>query len=111
LDDYIIFHNLTTEHIGRIVDVQLQRLAHTLSAKRITFELTTDAKLWLAERGFDPVYGVRPLKRTIQREVQDPLALELLDAHIREGDHVVIDLNMDNERLTFTPLSQGEISR
>jgi ATP-dependent Clp protease ATP-binding subunit ClpB len=110
LDDYIIFHNLTTEHIGRIVDVQLQRLARTLSAKRITFELTTDAKLWLAERGFDPVYGVRPLKRTIQREVQDPLATELLDGNIREGDHIVIDLDMSEERLLFTRLAQNEVS-
>jgi ATP-dependent Clp protease ATP-binding subunit ClpB len=111
LDDYIIFHNLTTEHIGRIIDVQLRRLARTLAAKRITFELTTDAKLWLAERGFDPVYGVRPLKRTLQREVQDPLALELLDGHIHEGDHLVIDLDVDNERLMFTPLAQSEVSR
>jgi ATP-dependent Clp protease ATP-binding subunit ClpB len=106
LDEYIVFHNLTPAHIVRIVDIQLRRLGRTLAGKRITFELTGDAKLWLAERGFDPVYGVRPLKRTIQREVQDPLALELLDGHVREGDHVVIDVESGGEHLTFTAIEE-----
>ncbi len=64
-----------------------------LASRRLTLELTADAKHFLAERGFDPVYGARPLKRTIQRDLQDPLALAILEGDVREGDHVVADVN------------------
>jgi ATP-dependent Clp protease ATP-binding subunit ClpB len=102
LDDIILFHSLTQADIERIVHIQLRRLETLLAARRITIQLTADARAWLAERGYDPVYGARPLKRAIQRELQDPLALEILEGRVREGDHVVADVSGDGERLVFT---------
>ncbi len=102
LDDIILFHSLTQADIERIVHIQLRRLETLLAARRVTIQLTADARAWLAERGYDPVYGARPLKRAIQRELQDPLALEILEGRVREGDHVVADVASDGERLIFT---------
>lgn len=104
LDEIILFHNLSREHIERIVDIQAGRLANLLASRRVTIELTTAAKAFLAERGFDPVFGARPLKRAIQRELQDPLALALLQNQVREGDHVVVDAATNGEGLRFTPI-------
>ena len=104
LDEIILFHNLTREHIERIVDIQAGRLANLLASRRVTIELTSAAKAFLAERGFDPVFGARPLKRAIQRELQDPLALALLQNQVREGDHVVVDAAANGEGLRFTPI-------
>src|SRR5262249_20636226 len=71
LDDIILFHSLTQEDIVRIVDIQLHRLSNLLASRRLTLEVTADAKRLLAEKGFDPIFGARPLKRTIQRSLQD----------------------------------------
>ena len=101
LDEIVVFHALTPEHIIRIVDIQLARLQRLLDARRVQLNLTPAAKSWLAERGFDPVFGARPLKRTIQRELQDSLAVALLEGTIREGDHVTVDVQDD--ALTFIP--------
>lgn len=79
LDEIIIFHSLTREHIGRIVDIQLKRLQHLLAERQVTLELTPEAKLLISDKGYDPVYGARPLKRAIQRYLQDPLAVALLE--------------------------------
>ena len=73
----------------RIVDLQLQRLQARLHEKRITLELTPEAKAWLAERGYDPAFGARPLRRVIQREVETPLARMILEGRIPEGARVV----------------------
>ncbi|MAU10422.1 MAG: ATP-dependent chaperone ClpB [Anaerolineaceae bacterium] len=102
LDEIIIFHNLTREHIKEIVDVQLQRLDALLAERQITIELTPEAKELLAEKGYDPVFGARPLKRAIQRYVQDPLAIALLEGDIHDGEHVVVD-EVDGE-LQFNPV-------
>jgi len=103
LDEIIIFHSLTREHIASIVDIQLVRLERLLGQRRVTIELTIDAKMLLADHGFDPVFGARPLKRAIQRYLQDPLASALLEGRIQEGDHIVVDA-ADGE-LLFTPVT------
>ncbi len=100
LDDIIVFHSLGKEHLMQIVDVQLKRLHRLLADKKITLELTNAAKLYLGEAGYDPVYGARPLKRAIQRELQDPLALALLEGRIHEGQRVRVDAN--NDGLVFS---------
>jgi ATP-dependent Clp protease ATP-binding subunit ClpB len=91
IDEVIIFHALGMEQLIQIVDIQLKRLQALLSDRKVTLELTDAAKRHLAEEGYDPVYGARPLKRVIQREVQDPLALKLLQGDFGEGDKVTVD--------------------
>jgi ATP-dependent Clp protease ATP-binding subunit ClpB len=99
IDDIVVFHALDRSHIRRIVDVQLRRLAKRLVEKRITLDLDDAARDLLAEKGFDPAYGARPLKRVIQRLVLDPLAREILAGKVQEGDHVIV--TVDNGGLTF----------
>jgi ATP-dependent Clp protease ATP-binding subunit ClpB len=91
IDETVIFQPLGREEIGAIVEIQTRHLVKRLADKRITLELTAAAKALLAQEGYDPVYGARPLKRTIQRMIQDPLALELLSGTFGEGDEVVAD--------------------
>ncbi len=104
LDDIIVFHSLSQKNLANIVGIQLGRLEARLNARRITLSVTERAKLFLAERGWDPVFGARPLKRAIQRDLQDPLALEILEGRVREGDHVVVDASEDGESLVFSTL-------
>ncbi len=99
IDEIIIFHGLTKEHLKAIVDIQVQRLEKLLADRHLEIELTDQAKALLAEEGYDPAYGARPLKRVIQREVQDPLALQVLQGSFREGDRVQVDAL--NGHLTF----------
>jgi ATP-dependent Clp protease ATP-binding subunit ClpB len=99
IDDIVVFHPLKREHIRRIVDVQLKRLAKRLADKRITLELSDSARDLLAEHGFDPTYGARPLKRAIQRMVLDPLAMEILEGRVTDGAHVVAE--SDGGKLRF----------
>ena len=91
IDDVILFHALGRAHVREIVRIQLQRLAERLAERRMTIDLSDAALDLLAERGFDPVYGARPLKRTVQRMVLDPLARRLLDHELGEGAHVRVD--------------------
>ncbi len=93
VDEVIIFHGLTKETILRIVDLQVELLRRRLAEKRIGIEVTPKAKELLAERGYDPVYGARPLKRTIQQDVQNPLAMRLLAGEFAEGDTVKVDVS------------------
>ncbi|MBA3870968.1 MAG: ATP-dependent chaperone ClpB [Anaerolineae bacterium] len=110
LDDIIMFQSLTQADIIRIVDIQLKRLTERLQSRRLTLELTADARRWLAERGYDPVFGARPLKRAIQRDLQDPLATAILEGRINEGEHIVADADLDGESLIFTTSPQTEIA-
>ncbi|GAB4320265.1 MAG: ATP-dependent chaperone ClpB [Phototrophicales bacterium] len=105
LDEIIIFHSLSREHIGKIVDIQLKRLQNLLAERQITLELTPEAKAFLSEKGYDPVFGARPLKRAIQRYLQDPLAVALLDGKVQNGDHVVVE-EVDGE-LHFNPVREA----
>jgi ATP-dependent Clp protease ATP-binding subunit ClpB len=91
VDEVIIFNSLTREQLVRIVDIQLQRLQKLLEARHISLEVTRAAKEYLAEIGYDPVYGARPLKRAIQRELQDPLAMRLLRGEFGEEDTIRVD--------------------
>ncbi|MFN7451758.1 MAG: ATP-dependent chaperone ClpB [Alphaproteobacteria bacterium] len=90
LDEVILFHRLAREHMGAIVDIQMRRIEALLKDKQITLALDEAAREWLAERGYDPVYGARPLKRVIQKQVQDRLATMILEGKIHDGDHVAI---------------------
>ncbi len=99
VDEIVIFHTLGKAQLIEIVDIQLRRLEKLLADRHITLELAPAAKAWLADQGYDPVYGARPLKRTIQRELQDPLALKLLNGQFRDGDTVVVD--QEGGRLVF----------
>ena len=91
LDEIVLFHNLTREHLVEIVDIQLERLGALLSDRKIEVELSRAAKEKLVADGYDPAYGARPLKRVIQRELQDLLALKILQGQFREGDTVRVD--------------------
>ena len=92
IDDIIIFHPLSKEHIKVIVDIQLEKLKALLKVKKIDLDLTERAKVYLAEQGYDEAYGARPLKRVLQHELQNRLAIKLLDGEINEGATVVVDV-------------------
>ncbi len=99
VDEIILFHRLKRNEMGAIVDIQMQRLFKLLADRKITLELGEDAREWLAEKGYDPVYGARPLKRVIQKFVQDPLAEQILGGHIPDGSTVAVTSGSD--RLHF----------
>ena len=90
IDEIILFHRLKREHMGRIVDIQLQRLQQLLDERKIKLALDTKAREWLAEKGYDPAYGARPLKRAIQKSVQDPLSELILSGRIKDGEKVSV---------------------
>jgi ATP-dependent Clp protease ATP-binding subunit ClpB len=90
IDEIILFHRLQKSEMARIVDIQLKRLAKLLDERKITITLEPSARDWLADKGWDPAYGARPLKRVIQKSVQDPLAELVLSGRIKDGDKVVI---------------------
>jgi ATP-dependent Clp protease ATP-binding subunit ClpB len=92
IDEIVFFRRLGRGEIDRIVGVQLKRLEKILSDRRITISLTSEAMQWLSDRGYDPVYGARPLKRVIQKELQDPLARRILEGRIRDGDDVRVSV-------------------
>jgi ATP-dependent Clp protease ATP-binding subunit ClpB len=105
LDDIVLFHRLKREQMGAIVDIQLKRLQKLLDDRKVTLDLDESARAWLAEKGYDPTYGARPLKRVIQREVQDPLAEKILAGEIPDGSSVKITGGTD--RLIFLPRIKG----
>ena len=96
IDEIIFFHALGVEHMKAIVDIQVRGLLKRLEERKIHVELSAAAKDFVVSEGYDPMYGARPLKRTIQRRVLDPLALRVLEGEFREGDRVVVDVG-DNE--------------
>jgi ATP-dependent Clp protease ATP-binding subunit ClpB len=95
VDEIILFHRLKREHMGKIVDIQMARLAKLLADRKITLQLDDKAKEWLGQKGYDPAYGARPLKRIIQKYVQDPLAEMLLEGKIHDGETVKIIAGKD----------------
>ncbi len=90
IDEIILFHRLKREQMGRIVDIQIERLQRLLDDRKITLSLDAKARDWLAEKGYDPAYGARPLKRAIQKSVQDPLAELILSGRIKDGEKVAV---------------------
>ena len=101
VDDIIIFRPLTHEDISRIVDIQIKRVERLLADRKLTLEITPTAKTLLVAEGYDPVYGARPLKRAIQRLLQNPLAVGVLEGQYAEGDRVRVDRAKDGNSLTF----------
>ncbi len=91
IDEVIVFHSLTREHLAAIVDIQVEHLAKRLGDRKITMELTPSARKLLAELGWDPSFGARPLKRVIQQKIENPLAQKILTGEIREGAHIEAD--------------------
>jgi ATP-dependent Clp protease ATP-binding subunit ClpB len=106
VDDIIIFHPLGIEQIGSIVEIQLGRLRTLLDEKALTLEVSDRAKALLAEAGFDPAFGARPLKRAIQRMIQNPLALAVLEGRFNEGDHIVADVQDGEIAFVKAPAEQ-----
>lgn len=102
LDEIVLFHRLKRTEMGAIVDIQLRRLETLLEDRKVTLTLDDSARAWLAEKGYDPVYGARPLKRVIQRQLQDPLAERILAGHVRDGDTVSVTGGSD--RLLFSEI-------
>ena len=99
IDDTVIFHRLSKEDIGRIVELQVEQLIGRVRERGIEVELTDDARTLLGNLGYDPTYGARPLKRVIQKQLVDKLALKILEGEFREGDVVKVDA--DNGELVF----------
>jgi ATP-dependent Clp protease ATP-binding subunit ClpB len=99
VDEIILFHRLRREHMGRIVDIQMERLGKLLEDRKIVIALDPKAREWLADKGYDPAYGARPLKRVIQKSVQDPLAELILSGKIKDGEKVTISAG--KQGLTF----------
>jgi len=100
IDEIVTFRALGPDQIEKIVEIQMRDLRRRLAERKITVELTDEARKTLAERGYDPVFGARPLKRAIQRMIENPLAVEVLAGKFREGDHVIVDTR-DRETFTF----------
>jgi ATP-dependent Clp protease ATP-binding subunit ClpB len=91
LDEIILFNRLGIEHMGRIVDLQVDRVQSMLTERKIHLDLTDAARRWLARVGYDPVYGARPLRRTVQKHLQDPLADLILRGSVPDGSNVAVD--------------------
>jgi ATP-dependent Clp protease ATP-binding subunit ClpB len=108
LDEILVFHRLGRDELARIVDLQVARLAVRLADRRLTLELTPAAKAWLADRGHDPAYGARPLRRLISKAIGDELARRLLAGDLAEGDAIVVDA--EGGQLTFTRRQPAAVS-
>jgi len=102
VDDIVVFHTLGKDQIERIIELQMQHVMNLLADRQVTLKLMPAAKTLLFREGFDPAYGARPMKRTIQRLIQDPLALKILDGEVRSGDIVVVDADLKNHEMEFT---------
>jgi len=107
LDDVVIFDSLTKEELGSIVDLQVERSMVRLEAKRLTLGVTPAARLWLAEHGYDPVYGARPLRRLMQREIDDKLANLLLAGEVEDGSFVRVDVANDASGLEVSNVRES----
>jgi len=95
IDEVIIFHTLTLEHMEQIVDLQMQEIHERLGERGVGIELTEKARQWLAREGYDPAFGARPLRRTLQRYVESPLSKRVLRGEFQAGDHVLADLGTE----------------
>jgi ATP-dependent Clp protease ATP-binding subunit ClpC len=100
IDDIIIFHTLTKEQVEHIVDLQIKEIAGRLNEHGITIELTAEARAWVAAQGYDPAFGARPLRRTLQKQVESPLSVRLLRGEFKVGDAIVVDYN-ETDGLVF----------
>jgi ATP-dependent Clp protease ATP-binding subunit ClpB len=107
VDEIVVFHSLTQEQLKQIVSIQLQRLRARLAERKIEIELSDAALEHFARAGYDPVYGARPLKRLLQKELETTLGRKLLAGDIRDNSRVVIDYRRDDLIFTSTPLTEA----
>jgi ATP-dependent Clp protease ATP-binding subunit ClpB len=112
VDEIVYFRELTEADLASIVDIQLRELDKRLASRRLDLVVTNPAEAWLARRGYDPVYGARPLKRLIQRTIGDPLALALLKGDYNDGDTVTVDVAESSAAPTATsePAADGAVT-
>src|SRR5919198_2326743 len=108
IDDTVIFHRLSRTDLGRIVELQVEQLAGRVRERGIEIELTDDARTLLGNLGYDPTYGARPLKRVIQKQLVDPLALALLEGEFQAGDRVIVDAG--DGQLVFSKAPVGAVA-
>jgi ATP-dependent Clp protease ATP-binding subunit ClpB len=108
VDEVIVFHALSEENLKRIVDIQLMLLRRRLSERHITIEVTDGAKTHLVRVGYSPSYGARPLKRTIQKEIETPLGRRILKGEVRDGQKLLIDFDEAQGELKFTPTGRND---
>jgi ATP-dependent Clp protease ATP-binding subunit ClpB len=101
VDEIIVFHALTEAELTKIIEIQLGNLRARLAERKISIALTDEAKKQVVARGFDPAYGARPLKRTLQKEIETPLARMLLAGEVRDGSAVTVDFDPSHDRLAF----------
>jgi ATP-dependent Clp protease ATP-binding subunit ClpB len=106
VDDIVIYRPLGEEQLSHIIDLRLEDLKNLLADRKITLELTEGARHQLLMTGYDRAYGARPLKRAIQRLIQDPLAIKILDGEVLHGDHIRVDADPLNNRLKFEVASR-----
>ena len=104
LDEMVIFRPLSESDLAQIVELSIDRLQNRLSERRLTLAVTPDARAWLASRGYDPIYGARPLRRLMQKEIDDRLARAILAGDVRDGDAVRVELETDGSALTLSPM-------
>ncbi|UUT36279.1 AAA family ATPase [Microbacterium elymi] len=110
LDDIVMFQSLSEDDLAQIVELAVDQLERRLHERRLTLAVTPDARAWLAARGYDPVFGARPLRRLIQSEVQDGLAMALLSGTVHDGDVVRVDVAADGSSLVLTSDGQAAAS-
>ncbi|MBU2444757.1 MAG: ATP-dependent Clp protease ATP-binding subunit [Bacteroidetes bacterium] len=110
IDDYIVFHHLTKDHILQIIDLKLEELWKRMSSQNVKVNLTEIAKNFLVEKGYDPVFGARPLKRALQKYLEDPIAEEMLKGTFKDGNAVIVDYINEEETLRFSPSTVSEQS-
>ena len=110
LDEMVIFHPLSQENLGQIVELQIDRLQARLSERRLTLGVTPEARAWLSERGYDPIYGARPLRRLMQREIDDRLARAILSGEIHDGNAVKVDVAADGDSLSLGEIALGDVT-
>jgi len=108
LDDIVVFSTLSTEDLGQIVEITIDRLQERLAERRLELAVTPAARAWLADHGYDPTYGARPLRRLMQKEIDDALATKLLAGEIHDGDTVKVDIAEDSSGLELAPFTLDE---
>jgi ATP-dependent Clp protease ATP-binding subunit ClpC len=107
LDEIIVFHELTEKQLRSIVDLLVKDLQRRLAERKLEVELTESAKSWLAKEGYDPIYGARPLRRAIERYVENPLSTKLLSGEFSQGDRIIVDLG--DKGLTFSVGERADV--
>jgi ATP-dependent Clp protease ATP-binding subunit ClpC len=107
IDEIITFSALSLDHMRLIVDLQMKEIQERLSEHNLTVELTPAARDWLAQEGYDPAFGARPLRRALQKYVESPLSVSLLSGEFSGGDTVIVDVDEAGKQLVFRPIGSG----